>query len=219
MFQDFFTDGAEIYRQSAKRIAAAIDITKWPVPLERLVVERVVHAVADPTIADLLFFKKNAAATIATALEKNATILCDSQMTSHGLITGLINCRNEKISLVDDPRVKKIADKKKITRSHAQIFLWHELLRDQFTTAVVVIGNAPTCLYGLLQGWHDGTLPQPAGLIAMPVGFVGAAEAKQALKNTGDTPPFITILGPRGGSAVAAAATNALLSQRSIGEV
>ena len=215
MFQDFFTNGAEIYRQSAKRIAVAIDVKKWQAPMEQLVVERVVHAVADPTIADLLFFKKNAATMIADALKNNSPLLFDSQMTSHGII----DCPNEKFSLVDDPRVKKIATNKNITRSHAQIFLWQELLQEKFSESIVVIGNAPTCLYGLLQAWQEHDFPKPAGLIAMPVGFVGAAESKNALKDYDRAPPFITMIGPRGGSAVAAAAANALLSRRSISEM
>ncbi len=215
MFKDFLSDGAEIYRLSGQRIAAAVDKKKWQNNKEWLVVERVVHAVGDPTIAELIFFSPQAAEKISNALVHNAPIICDSHMTRHGLIAS----RNEKISLVDDARVRDVALEKKITRSHAQIYLWQEMLGDDFANAIVVIGNAPTCLYALLKEWQENNFPQPAGMIAMPVGFVGASEAKQALIDFAPTLPFITITGTRGGSAMAAAATNALLSQKSIMEI
>ncbi|MGI9461725.1 MAG: precorrin-8X methylmutase [Alphaproteobacteria bacterium] len=215
MFKDFFNDGREIYRQSAKRIAMALDMTKWANPMERLVIERIVHALADVAISDAIFFSPNAADIIADGLQNHAPILCDSQMTYHGLIA----CDNEKFALVDDDRTKKIAITKKITRSHGQIYLWQELLKEKFSTSIIVIGNAPTCLYGLLQGWQENNFPKPKGIIAMPVGFVGAEEAKNALMNFKDAPPYITIKGTRGGSAIAAAATNALISKKSIGDI
>lgn len=229
MFDDFYNDGAAIYKESAARIAKAVDLNRWSQPLERWVVERVVHSAADPALAEMLFFAPQAAEKIAAALQRGGALLCDSQMTLHGLVS----CTNKKICLVDDSATHRLAAEKKITRSLAQIYRWQALLSsDVLAQSVVVIGNAPTCLYGLLQSWRgvgqeslssspDSLSPPSlavAGVIAMPVGMVGAAESKQTLvtswqADNQSVPPFITLMGPRGGSSLAAATANALLTR------
>lgn len=242
IFEDFYQDGKEIYRQSALRIAELVDFSACQNYLEKILLERVVHSSADPELARAIYFSSpTAAEKIAEALRNGATILCDSQMT----LSGLIDSKNHKFCCVDDEAVHALSQQHNLTRSHAQIFLWREKIAD----SVVVIGNAPTTLYGLLLEWqglsqnygiklfadnseiqnHSYYLPKPLGLIAMPVGFVGAIEAKSALvawtkkdpkveqTNPATELPYITLLGRRGGSALAAAATNALLTQKSIG--
>jgi precorrin-8X/cobalt-precorrin-8 methylmutase len=133
-----------------------------------------------------------------------APILCDAQMTAAGLIRDRLH-GNEIVSLIGDPRVVALARTLGTTRSAAQVELW----RDRLAGAVVVIGNAPTALYHLMDVVEAGG-PRPAALFAFPVGFVGARESKEDLIAAGLGIPFLTLRGRRGGSAVAAAAINAL---------
>jgi precorrin-8X/cobalt-precorrin-8 methylmutase len=146
------------------------------------------------------------AAAGETALRDGAPILCDSKMVEHGVTRARLPAANEVICTLDDPRVPGLARALDNTRTAAALELWRERLGD----AVVVIGNAPTALFRLLEILDEG-VPPPAAVIGVPVGFVGAAEAKRALAQDRRM-PFLVVHGRRGGSAIAAAAINALAS-------
>ena len=148
------------------------------------------------------------AAAASAALREGAPIFCDANMVAHGVTRTRLPANNEVICTLADPRVRALAEEMKTTRSAAAMELWRETLAG----AVVAIGNAPTALFHLLEMLDDGA-PPPAAIIAMPVGFVGAAESKEAALADGRVPTAI-IRGRKGGSAMAAAAINALASEK-----
>ena len=173
---------------------------------QQQVVMRIVHSVGLPEIAQQVRFSKNACEKGRRALQENRPILCDAEMVKQGVTKRMIN--QAPLCFLNHASVPDLAKKRGETRSMAALQLWAEHLQD----SVVIIGNAPTALFRLLQMLKDGA-PKPALIIAMPVGFVGAAESKQALWDYHEELGIecITLLGRQGGSAVSAASCNALL--------
>ena len=203
---DYLRDGAEIYRRSFATIRAEADLARFTRDEEHVAV-RMIHACGMVEIADGLVFSHGAVAQARQALRQGAPILCDSKMLARGIITARLPCANEVICTLDAPSVPSLAQKLGTTRSAAALELW----RDRLDGAIAAIGNAPTALFHLL-GMLDETSARPACVIGMPVGFVGATESKEALIAEARV-PFITLRGRKGGSAIAAAALNAIASE------
>jgi precorrin-8X/cobalt-precorrin-8 methylmutase len=201
---DYVRDPGEIYRRSFATIRAEADLGGMPADLEPLAV-RVIHAAGDPAIARELAWSEGAAAAGRDALAHGAPILVDTNMVSMGIIRARLPLGNPVICTLDEPDLAEAARAAGTTRSAAAVDRW----RDRLEGAVVVIGNAPTALFRLLE-LLDGGAPRPALILGFPVGFVGAAESKQALIAHGGGVPFIALRGRRGGSAMAAACVNAL---------
>ncbi|WP_026607713.1 precorrin-8X methylmutase [Methylocapsa acidiphila] len=203
---DYIRDGAEIYRRSFATIRAEADLARFS-PDEEAVAVRVIHACGMVEIASDLAFSPEAAARARQALRDGAAILCDSQMVAHGVTRARLPRANDVICTLGDPTVPALAARIGETRSAAALELW----RDRLDGAIVAIGNAPTALFYLLEMLRE--IPaRPACIIGMPVGFVGAAESKEALIAAAPA-PFITVKGRKGGSAMTAAALNALASE------
>jgi precorrin-8X/cobalt-precorrin-8 methylmutase len=202
---DYVRDGAEIYRRSFAIIRAEADLARFDEDEEPVAV-RIIHACGQVEAAHDLAFGPGAARAAKAALEAGAPILCDSQMVASGITRARLPASNKVICTLSDPRVPKLAAELGNTRSAAAVELWREMIEG----SLVVIGNAPTVLFYLLDRMDAGW-PAPAAVIGMPVGFVGAAESKDALMAYGRL-PFLVIRGRRGGSAMAAATVNALAS-------
>jgi precorrin-8X methylmutase (EC 5.4.1.2) len=207
MSHDYIRDGAEIYRRSFAIIRAEADLARFA-PEEEKVAVRVIHAAGMVDVAADLAFGPGAVAAAKAALEAGAPVICDSRMVANGITRGRLPASNEVICTLDDPSVPTLALTIGNTRTAAAMMLWGERLRG----AVVAIGNAPTALFHLFE-MLDAGAPRPAAVIGMPVGFVGAAESKEALIADGRV-PYIVVRGRKGGSAMAAAAINALASER-----
>ena len=203
---NYLRDGAEIYRLSFATIRTEADLTRFDRDEEHVAV-RMIHACGMVEIAGDLVFSNEVVAQARSALRQGAPILCDSKMLARGIIAARLPHANEVICTLEDPGVPSLAQKLGTTRSAAALELW----RDRLDGAVVAIGNAPTALFHLLD-MLDETSARPACVIGMPVGFVGAAESKDALISDARV-PFITIKGRKGGSAMAAAALNAIASE------
>ena len=202
---DYIRDGAEIYRRSFAIIRAEADLARFDADEEPVAV-RIIHACGQVEAAADLAFSPKAARAARAALESGAPILCDSQMVASGITRARLPSNNKVICTLSDPRVPALAAELGNTRSAAAVELWRETIEG----SLVVIGNAPTVLFHLLDRMEAGW-PLPAAVIGMPVGFVGAAESKDALMAYGRL-PFLVIRGRRGGSAMAAATVNALAS-------
>lgn len=207
MSHDYIRDGAEIYRRSFAIIRAEADLARFA-PEEEKVAVRVIHAAGMVEVAADLAFGPGAVAAAKAALEDGAPVICDSRMVANGITRGRLPASNEVICTLDDPSVPTLALTIGNTRTAAAMMLWGERLRG----AVVAIGNAPTALFHLFE-MLDAGAPRPAAVIGMPVGFVGAAESKEALIADGRV-PYIVVRGRKGGSAMAAATVNALASER-----
>jgi len=201
---DYIRDGNEIYRHSFAIIRAEANLSMLPADLE-LVAVRLIHACGMTDIVDDLAYSIDAVAAGRAALIDGAPILCDAQMVANGVTRKRLPANNAVICTLNDPEVPSISQSIQNTRSAAAIELW----RSQIGGAVVSIGNAPTALFRLLE-LIDRGMPKPALILGFPVGFVGAAESKAALAENSRGIPFLTIHGRRGGSAMAAAAVNAL---------
>ena len=201
----YLKDPAAIYEESFRIIREEADLSGVPAEAEALAV-RMIHACGMTDIVADLHVSEGAIAAGVAALEAGAPILCDAEMVSHGIITAKLKQQNKIVCRITDPRTRRIAEKNATTRSAAQVDLWGDELLEG---AIVAIGNAPTALFRLLERLDEGA-PRPALIIGMPVGFVGAAEAKAALLADSRGVPFITVSGRRGGSALAASAVNAL---------
>ena len=197
-------DADAIYRESFAIIRAEADLERIPPDLEALAV-RVAHACGMPDVIDDLLFSADAGSAGHDALAAGAAILCDGRMSAEGITRRRLPADNPVVCTLDDPRVPALARALGNTRTAAAMELW----REQLAGAVVVIGNAPTALFRLLE-MLDGAAPRPALILGFPVGFVGAAESKQALAADSRGVPYVTLRGRRGGSAMAAAAVNAL---------
>jgi precorrin-8X/cobalt-precorrin-8 methylmutase len=203
---NYLRDGAEIYRRSFATIRAEADLTRFTRDEEHVAV-RMIHACGMVEIAADLVFSERAVEKARHALRQGAPILCDSKMLARGIIATRLPAENEIICTLEDPAVPSLAQKLSTTRSAAALELW----RGRLDGAVVAIGNAPTALFHLLNMLEEISA-RPACVIGMPVGFVGAVESKDALISDARV-PFIAIKGRKGGSAMAAAALNAIASE------
>ena len=200
-------EGDEIYRRSFAIIRAEAKLDRFAGVEERVAV-RVIHACGMPDVAADLMFATGAAEAGVAALAAGAPIFCDAQMVAHGVTRARLPARNDVICTLSDPAVAEQAKARGMTRSAVAVDLWRERLGG----SVVAIGNAPTTLFRLLEILAEGA-PMPACIVGMPVGFVGAAESKEALIAFAGT-PHLVVRGRRGGSAMAAAAINALASAK-----
>jgi precorrin-8X/cobalt-precorrin-8 methylmutase len=198
-------DGAEIYRRSFAIIRAEAALERFS-PLEEPVAVRMIHACGMVDLADQIVFSPDFVAAAQTALRAGAPILCDAKMVASGVTLSRLPATNPVLCFVDDPRVPGLAKDRRTTRSAAAL----EFFVPQLAGAIVAIGNAPTALFRLLELFDQGA-PLPAAVIGLPVGFVGAAESKQALLDDKRVPAMI-VRGRKGGSAMAVAAINALAS-------
>ncbi|WP_026791515.1 precorrin-8X methylmutase [Pleomorphomonas oryzae] len=207
MSHDYIRDGAEIYRRSFAIIRAEADLARFA-PEEEKVAVRVIHAAGMVEVAADLAFGPGAVAAAKAALEAGAPVICDSRMVANGITRARLPASNDVICTLDDPSVPTLALAIGNTRTAAAMMLWGDRLKG----AVVAIGNAPTALFHLFE-MLDAGAPRPAAVIGMPVGFVGAAESKEALMADSRV-PYIVVRGRKGGSAMAAATVNALASDR-----
>ena len=203
----YLRNGEEIYRRSFAIIRAEGKLGRFT-PDEEPVAVRMIHACGMIDIADALRFSPGIARRARRALETGAPVLCDSRMVANGVTRARLPADNAVLCALDDPRVPALAIEMETTRTAAGM----DLLKDRFGGAIIAIGNAPTALFRLLE-LIDAGAPMPAAVIGLPVGFVGAAESKEALAARKDV-PFIVLEGRKGGSAIAAAAINALASER-----
>lgn len=208
MPHSYITDGAEIYRQSFAMIRAEADLARFT-PEEEIVAVRMIHAAGMVGLEAHIRFSPGMAIAARAALEAGAPVLCDARMVSEGITRGRLPAGNAVICTLHDPAVPEMAKALGNTRSAAALELW----RPHLAGAVVAIGNAPTALFHLLNMLEDPTCPRPAAIIGCPVGFIGAAESKDALM--ADLPvPALIVAGRLGGSAITVAAVNALASRK-----
>ena len=201
---DYLRDGGRIYERSFAIIRAEADLSRFSAE-EADVVVRMVHACGCVEVASGIVFGEDLVGAARAALARGAPILCDSEMVAHGVTRVRLSAQNEILCTLHDPRVARLAEDLHTTRSAAALDLW----QDRLGGALIAIGNAPTALFRLLE-MLDAGAPKPAAIVGIPVGFVGAAEAKDALAANSRCVPFLTVLGRMGGSAMAAAAINAL---------
>jgi precorrin-8X/cobalt-precorrin-8 methylmutase len=204
---DYIRDGQEIYRRSFATIRAEADLGAIPPDMEKLAV-RVIHACGMVDIVSDLAFSPGAGAAGRAALQAGAPILCDARMVAEGITRPRLPANNRVICTLHDDGVPDLARTLGNTRSAAALEHWREYLEG----SVVVIGNAPTALFYLLE-MLDAGAPKPALIIGMPVGFIGAAESKDALAADSRGVPYVVVRGRRGGSAMAVAAVNALATE------
>ncbi|MBF6543077.1 precorrin-8X methylmutase [Nocardia brasiliensis] len=203
----YLTDGAEIYRRSFAMIRDEADLRGFPPDVAQVVV-RMIHGCGQVDLAADVAFSPGVVAAARTALRAGAPILCDANMVASGVTRKRLPADNEVICTLTDPRVPELAAAMGNTRSAAALELW----RDRLDGAVVAIGNAPTALFHLLD-MLDAGAPRPAAVLGIPVGFIGAAESKEALAAFGEV-EFLTVRGRRGGSAITASALNAIASEQ-----
>ena len=202
------TDGAAIYLASFAMIRAEADLARFT-PEEEIVAVRMIHAAGMVDLAPHIRFTPGMATQARAALEDGAPILCDARMVSEGITRARLPKGNEVICTLHDPQVPDLAKKMQNTRSAAALELW----RPHLAGSIVAIGNAPTALFHLLNMLEDPACPRPAAIIGCPVGFVGAAESKDALMEAPPVPSLI-VQGRLGGSAITVAAVNALASRK-----
>jgi precorrin-8X/cobalt-precorrin-8 methylmutase len=209
---DYLDDGAAIYVDSVATIRREADLSAIPIDAEKMAV-RMIHGTGQPDLAGDLVIHPDLVAAARGALESGAPILTDAHMVASGVTRARLPKDNDVICLLRDDRVAALAREMGTTRSAAAF----SLLEDRLEGAVVAIGNAPTALFHLLEMILEGA-PRPAAIIGVPVGFIGAAESKEALagfaSEHGIDIPFLTVRGRRGGSAIAASALNALAQER-----
>ena len=207
---DYIRDGNEIYRRSFSIIRSEANLEKLPTDLATVVV-RLIHTCGMTDIVNDLSASFDAVAAGRNALKNGKPILCDAQMVAEGITRKRLPANNQIICTLNNPEVPTLAQKMLNTRSAVALELWEPFL----SGAVVAIGNAPTALFHLLE-LLDAGASKPAVILGFPVGFVGAAESKAALAQNSRGVPFITLNGRRGGSAMAAAAVNALAKEEEI---
>ncbi|WP_199442530.1 precorrin-8X methylmutase [Umezawaea beigongshangensis] len=203
----YITDGAEIYRRSFATIRAEADLGRFPADVARVVV-RMIHACGMVDLVDDVAHSPGVVASARAALLAGAPILCDANMVAAGVTRTRLPADNEVICTLRDPRVPELAARMQNTRSAAALELW----RDRLDGAVVAIGNAPTALFHLLDMIAAGA-PKPAAVLGVPVGFIGAAESKDALADNDLGLEYLVVRGRRGGSAMTAGAVNAIASE------
>jgi precorrin-8X/cobalt-precorrin-8 methylmutase len=202
----YIRDGAEIYRQSFATIRAEADLTSFDDDLSQVVV-RMIHACGQVDLTADVRASSGLVTRARDALNAGAPILCDANMVASGVTRKRLPADNDVVCMLTDTRTPELATELQTTRTAAAVELW----RPRLEGAVVAIGNAPTALFALLE-LIDAGGPVPAAVIGAPVGFIGAAESCEALAQRTDI-EFLTILGRRGGSAITAAAINALASR------
>lgn len=205
---DYRRDGADIYAESFRIIRSEANLARFPVDVERVVV-RMCHAAGDVTIADDVAFSPQVVPAAHAALAAGAPILCDSSMVATGIIRARLPRDNDVVCLLSEPGLAALAAERGTTKTAAAVELWAE--RGLLAGALVAIGNAPTALFRLLELAAAGS-DRPAAVFGIPVGFVGAAESKDALVSGGSGLEYLTVRGRRGGSAVTVAAVNATAS-------
>jgi precorrin-8X/cobalt-precorrin-8 methylmutase len=204
---DYLRDGAAIYERSFAIIRAEADLSRFS-PEEAEVAVRMIHAAGQVEVVGLIEFAPGFVSAARKALRGGAPILCDAEMVAHGVTRARLLAKNEVICTLRNPRVPGLAAKLGTTRSAAALELW----RDKLAGAVIAIGNAPTALFRLLEMLETGAA-KPAAIIGVPVGFVGAAESKEALATNSCGMPYLIVRGRIGGSAMTAAAVNALAKE------
>jgi precorrin-8X/cobalt-precorrin-8 methylmutase len=200
----YLRDGPAIYERSFAIIRAEADLSRFSAA-EADIAVRMIHACGAVEAAQHIVFGPNLVTAARGALAAGAPILCDAEMVAHGITRARLPAGNEVICTLNDPRVPDLAKMLDTTRSAAALDLWG----DRLAGAVVAIGNAPTALFRLLDLIDSGA-PRPAAILGIPVGFVGAAESKDALAADPRGVPFLIVRGRTGGSAMTAAAVNAL---------
>ena len=200
----YICDGNEIYQRSFAIIRAETDLSRFSKD-EADIVIRMVHACGSPEAAKSIEFGNGFARSGRAALAAGAPILCDSEMVAHGVTRARLPAGNDVICTLRDSSTPVLAAQLGTTRSAAALELWS----DRLAGSVVAIGNAPTALFHLLEMLAKGA-PMPAAILGIPVGFVGAAESKEALAADPIGIPYLVVRGRLGGSAMTAAAVNAL---------
>ncbi len=205
---EYIRDAAEIYRESFATIRAEADLARFPDDVARVVV-RLIHTCGQTDVTDHVAFSPDVVARASAALAAGAPVLCDSSMVASGITRSRLPADNEVISLVADPRAPEVAARLGSTRSAAGVDIW----ADRLGGAVLAIGNAPTALFRLLELLDDGAAV-PAAVLGGPVGFVGSAQSKDELIARPRGMDYLVVTGRRGGSAMAAAAVNAIASER-----
>jgi len=201
----YVRDGAEIYRRSFAIIRAEADLRRFPPDVAQAVV-RMIHACGQVDLVDDVAYTLDVVAKARAALRAGAPILCDTNMVASGVTRRRLPADNDVVCLLADPLLPALAERMGNTRTAAAVELW----RDRLDGAVVAIGNAPTALFHMLDMLSAGA-PRPAAVVGGPVGFVGAAESKDALIES--DLEYLTVRGRRGGSAITAAALNAIASE------
>ena len=204
---DYIRDAAEIYRQSFAAIRAEADLTRFPADVATVVV-RLIHTCGQVDVAEHVAYTDDVVARVSTALNTGAPVLCDSSMVAAGITTARLPADNQVVSLVADPRAAEVAARRHTTRSAAGVELWG----DRLAGAVLAIGNAPTALFRLLELIDEG-MSAPVAVLGGPVGFVGSAQSKQELIDRPRGMSYLVVTGRRGGSAMAAAAVNAIAAE------
>ncbi|PJI39517.1 precorrin-8X methylmutase [Ferrovibrio sp.] len=203
---DYLRDPDAIYRRSFEMIRAEVDLSGLPPGIDEMAL-RLIHACAMPEILSDIAWTPDLPVAVHTALRDGKPILSDVDMVAYGVIRSRLPADNKVLSFLNTPEAREIGQRKQITRSAAAVELWLPHLAG----AVVVIGNAPTALFRLLELLNNEGGPKPAAILGFPVGYVGAAESKQALIDSAPAGvAYATLKGRRGGSAIAAAAINAL---------
>ena len=205
----YLRDGAAIYGRSFAIIRQEADLARFS-DAEATIAIRMIHACGMVEAAHAIQFSADFVSAARAALASGAPILCDAEMVAHGITRRFLSANNDVICTLNDASVLELADKLDTTRSAAALELWGQRLAG----AVVAIGNAPTALFHLLEMLDRGA-PRPAAIIGIPVGFVGAAESKEALASNAQKVPFLIVRGRLGGSAMTAAAINALARESS----
>jgi precorrin-8X/cobalt-precorrin-8 methylmutase len=204
---EYVKDGAEIYRRSFATIRAEADLGGLPTDVAQVAV-RMIHACGMTDLVADIRHSPNVVKNARAALQDGAPILCDAQMVAAGVTRKRLPADNQVICTLGDPRVPGLAQDLQTTRSAAAVDLWH----DQLQGSIVAIGNAPTTLFRLLELMAEGA-PRPAAILGIPVGFIGAAESKDALAANDLGLEYLIVKGRRGGSAITAAAVNAIASE------
>ncbi len=207
---DYIRNGDDIYRKSFAIIRAEANLDRLPTDLAHVAV-RLIHACGMTDIGEDLAASPHAVQAGRNALAAGAPIFCDAQMVANGVTRKRLPANNDVICTLNQPEVPAIAKRIENTRSAAALELWGSRMEG----AVIAIGNAPTALFRLLELLDEGA-PKPAVILGFPVGFVGAAESKAELAENSRGVPFITLHGRRGGSAIAAAAVNALAKENEL---
>ena len=204
---DYVKDPREIYRRSFAIIRRESDLAHLPAELEPVAV-RLIHTCGITDLVEDLVYSPDVVRAGRDALRAGAPILCDAKMVASGITRSRLPAGNEILCMLDRAEVPELARRLGTTRSAAAVELWHE----RIAGAVVAVGNAPTALFHLLEKLESW--PKPAAILAFPVGFVGAAESKDALAQDSRGVPFLALRGRRGGSALAVAAVNAIADPR-----